>query len=60
MLNAIRSLLHRSPEVRHVQPSPDLMALRRANARRYLRLRGILRVRGVYGAPGGAVCGESK
>jgi hypothetical protein len=31
----------------------DRVSLRRANARRYLRLRGITRVKGVYGSPEG-------
>lgn len=37
-----------------VEPQgPDPIALRRIEARRFLRSRGIKRVKGVYGSPGG-------
>lgn len=32
---------------------PDIMALRRVEARRFLKSRGITHVKGVYGSPGG-------
>lgn len=38
------------------QQGPDLIALRRVEARRFLRSRGIKHVRGVYGSPGGHPC----
>lgn len=51
MLAAIKRLLGRAePFVPPVQ-RPSMIHLRRANARRYLRLRGITHIKGVYGAP---------
>jgi hypothetical protein len=46
-----RLLKRSSPVVAPVGLIPSLIHLRRANARRWLRLRGITHVKGVYGSP---------
>ena len=49
-MNIIRKLFRPKPAP---LPSmaPSLIALRRANARAYLRSRGLTRVKGLYGSP---------
>lgn len=51
MLSAIRKVLRHASPAPLPSQQPDLIALRRAEARRWLRLRGITHVKGVYGAP---------
>jgi hypothetical protein len=51
MHRLIRRLLGRRGPVQLPSQAPELIALRRAEARRYLRSRGITHVKGVYGAP---------
>jgi hypothetical protein len=51
MLKLIGRLFERSTPVVPPVQRPSMIHLRRANARRWLRLRGITHVKGVYGSP---------